>query len=487
MKRYLLTRFGEIDNIEIPSVVKAGSIPIKENLSERNKPTNISDKILIINRINRFNTKEFVRAILQLRKKYWDKIIYLPNAGLIYDYPILFYLGIDILDDLPIRILGNEKCITEFGILKGENCLEKNMKEKERVVERIKLALENSKFRELVEGYSMTSFGKEALRISDMLYYEDLEPFLDFRERDIRANNIESIYRPEIEYFRRRVKNLRQTSRNLLLIPCSAIKPYSQSKTHKILHSRIYPFLSGIQEVIVTSPLGLVPRELENFFPVKNYDIPVTGYWFKDEKEILHNLSIEFFRDKKYDNVFFILSKEESEFLDIFPNAEGIIGNLNFENSAKIQKIISTHDIKKDRNQKRRKEFSNILRYLYDIDVDPSNLMIEDEGNRSFVKIDKEILLKKTMSGVTMGEGLGELLYKSGKRFIEVSGKFQGDSVYIPGILSISRDVRPGYEVVLVYNGEIIGKGISQLSVLDLQIQERGLGISEVSYFPKRE
>ena len=333
----------------------------------------------------------------------------------------------------------------------------------------------------------MTSFGKEALRISDMLYYEDLEPFLDFRERDIRANNIESIYRPEIEYFRRRVKNLRQTSRNLLLIPCSAIKPYSQSKTHKILHSRIYPFLSGIQEVIVTSPLGLVPRELENFFPVKNYDIPVTGYWFKDEKEILHNLSIEFFRDKKYDNVFFILSKEESEFLDIFPNAEGIIGNLNFENSAKIQKIISTHDIKKDRNQKRRKEFSNILRYLYDIDVDPSNLMIEDEGNRSFVKIDKEILLKKTMSGVTMGEGLGELLYKSGKRFIEVSGKFQGDSVYIPGILSISRDVRPGYEVVLVYNGEIIGKGISQLSVLDLQIQERGLGISEVSYFPKRE
>ncbi|MGC8546503.1 MAG: DUF5591 domain-containing protein [Thermoplasmata archaeon] len=487
MKRNLLTRFGEIDNIEIPSVVKAGSIPIRESYSERNKFINISGKILTVNRINRFNTREFVRTIIQLRKNYLDKIIYLPNAGLIYDYPILFYLGIDVLDDLPIRILGDDKCITEFGILEGENCLEKNMKEKERMVERIKLSLENSKFRELVEGYSMTSFGVEALRISDMLFYGDIEPFLDFRERDVRANNIESIYRPEIEYFRRRVKNLRQTSQNLLLIPCSAIKPYSQSKTHKILHSRIYPFLSGIQEVIVTSPLGLVPRELENFFPVKNYDIPVTGYWFKDEKEMLHNLAIEFFQNKKYDNVFFILSKEESEFLDIFPNAEGIIGNLNFENSEKIQKIISSRDIKKDRNQKRKIEFSNILRYLYDIDIEPSDLKIEDEGNRSFVKTGKEILLKKTVAGVSMEKGLGELLYRSGKRFIEVSGKFQGDSVYIPGIVSISSDVRPGNEIVLVYNGEIIGKGISQLSILDLQIQKKGLGISQVSYFPKEK
>jgi len=483
MKRYLLTRFGEIDNIEIPSVIKAGSISIKEIYSERNKPINISGKILIVNRINRYNTKEFVKTIIQLRKKYWDKIIYLPNAGLIYDYPILFYLGIDILDDLPIRIFGNDKCITEFGIFKGENCLEKNMKEKERMVERIKLSLENSKFRELVEGYSMTSFGAEALRISDMLFYEDIEPFLDFRDRSIRANNIESIYRPEIEYFRRRVKYLRQTSKNLLLIPCSAIKPYSQSKTHKILHSRIYPFLSGIQEVIVTSPLGLVPRELENFFPVKNYNIPVTGYWFKDEKEMLHNLAKDFFRDKKYDNVFFILSKAESEFLDIFPNAEGIIGNLNFENSEKIQKIISYHDIKKDRNQKRKNEFSNIIKYLYDIDIDPSSLLIKDEGNRTFILVNSFSLLKRTIAGISMEKHLGELLLSKNKRIVEINGKFKGPNIYLPGIKYISDDIRPGDEVAVIFDGQIIGRGISELSRIDLINATKGIGISDVSYF----
>ena len=35
--------------------------------------------------------------------------------------------------------------------------------------------------------------------------------------------------------------------------------------------------------MIITSPLGLVPRELELIFPAQQYDIPVTGHWFEDE------------------------------------------------------------------------------------------------------------------------------------------------------------------------------------------------------------
>ena len=45
---------------------------------------------------------------------------------------------------------------------------------------------------------------------------------------------------------------------------------------------------------MVTSPLGLVPRSLENLWPAAHYDIPVTGDWDADEismiNEMLHDL-----------------------------------------------------------------------------------------------------------------------------------------------------------------------------------------------------
>ena len=41
---------------------------------------------------------------------------------------------------------------------------------------------------------------------------------------------------------------------------------------------------------MVTAPLGLVPRELEDFWPAAHYDIPVTGDWDEDELKIIRNM-----------------------------------------------------------------------------------------------------------------------------------------------------------------------------------------------------
>ena len=40
---------------------------------------------------------------------------------------------------------------------------------------------------------------------------------------------------------------------------------------------------NSTHEVMVTSPLGLVPRDLEQTWPAGYYDIPVTGDWTQDE------------------------------------------------------------------------------------------------------------------------------------------------------------------------------------------------------------
>ena len=45
-----------------------------------------------------------------------------------------------------------------------------------------------------------------------------------------------------------------------------------------------------LHEVIVTAPLGLVPRELEELWPAGHYDIPVTGDWDREEIENIRSL-----------------------------------------------------------------------------------------------------------------------------------------------------------------------------------------------------
>ena len=67
----------------------------------------------------------------------------------------------------------------------------------------------------------------------------------------------------------------------MIFLPCSARKPYRLSKSHGQFFRAIAS--TGCHEVMMTSPLGLVPRDLEDVWPAANYDVPVTGDWSSDE------------------------------------------------------------------------------------------------------------------------------------------------------------------------------------------------------------
>ncbi|MBN1391135.1 MAG: DUF5591 domain-containing protein [Candidatus Thermoplasmatota archaeon] len=92
----------------------------------------------------------------------------------------------------------------------------------------------------------------------------------------------------------------------LLLLPCSARKPYSTSRTHQ----RVRDALNGVkgwrkcvQQVVITSPLGAVPMELEDLYPASHYDIPVTGEWFPEELQRTRELVDHIFKAGKFDHV----------------------------------------------------------------------------------------------------------------------------------------------------------------------------------------
>jgi archaeosine synthase len=89
---------------------------------------------------------------------------------------------------------------------------------------------------------------------------------------------IEYICQPEVERFVSYVlENFQPNGKNILVIlPCSAKKPYANSKTQRKYIQTIKEAAGNkyylIQEATLSGVLGIVPREIENLEIVLNYD-----------------------------------------------------------------------------------------------------------------------------------------------------------------------------------------------------------------------
>ncbi len=101
-----------------------------------------------------------------------------------------------------------------------------------------------------------------------------------------------SYHNPNVEQFKQKLMSNvepRPNTKVCIFLPCSMGKPYSKSKSHrnfiKIIKNAAQKWYKYISEVIITSPLGVVPREIEEVFPAAHYDISVTGEW--DAEELL--------------------------------------------------------------------------------------------------------------------------------------------------------------------------------------------------------
>ena len=106
-----------------------------------------------------------------------------------------------------------------------------------------------------------------------------------YRSAEMLACSAESQNRVEVRRFADRVRSrFRSDGQILLIIPCSARKPYSTSKSHQAIMSALGKYRRYVREVILTSPMGVVPRELELVYPAAHYDVAVTGVWDLEER-----------------------------------------------------------------------------------------------------------------------------------------------------------------------------------------------------------
>jgi len=267
-----------------------------------------------------FNPRLYVTWLIALKEKTpADTAWYAPGSALPSNVFALSYSGFDLFDFLAVDLKSAQGifCTPEgefprdtmkSGICTCDGCRngDLNVHNRQALLREIALVrrfIDNSRLRELAESRCRMNANHVAiLRHIDQQYAftERYAPIA--RSGVLRANSGESMQRVEMRRFAERLISRYEPPRTgvAVLLPCSAKKPYSLSQSHRRFQAAI---AGRAHELIVTSPLGLVPRELECCYPAGHYDVPVTGYWDAEECAVISGILSRYFARHQYDRV----------------------------------------------------------------------------------------------------------------------------------------------------------------------------------------
>ena len=246
-----------------------------------------------------------IEALYTLRTRVPNSLIWTPGIGGPDNCALLVWMGVDLFD------LGRSSRASSMGTIlsqEGPRIPEHTLSESHDMEAQIEAwkqaigatrsAIRDGSLRELAERQSTSSpRSVERLRRHDKMMSEfgggkaGLERVVG-HEHKLRCHTYQSRDDPLIQDWRARVADSHMPPEHqrslLVLLPCSAVKPYRTSQSHR----RFMPAIASnaAHQVMITAPLGLVPRELEEIWPAANYDIPVTGDWDLDELEVIRDM-----------------------------------------------------------------------------------------------------------------------------------------------------------------------------------------------------
>ncbi len=249
-----------------------------------------------------------IEALDAIRRRFPTSLIWTPGIGGPDNCALLAWMGVDLFD------LARANEATSRGVLLTEDgpreveetigesaTIEAQVAAWQRALSATRAAIRNGTIRQLAERQALSSpRSVERLRRHDLMMSERatqdsgqaaLASVVKEGVR-LRCHSYTSRDDPIISEWRRRVAEEHtppsHQAKALVLLPCSAQKPYRLSQSHRRFQRAVTT--RGVHEVMVTAPLGLVPRELEDIWPAAHYDIPVTGDWDVDELRVIRNM-----------------------------------------------------------------------------------------------------------------------------------------------------------------------------------------------------
>jgi len=440
------------------------------------------------------NPRNFVENIVKIREKIGYSLLYAPGIANPINLPILCYAGIDLFDSLDV-IIKTRKGIyftseQEYKIEEIEDypcsckyctkdidgfndLLMHNYNVMQNELVKIRELIKKGMLREYVEAKSHFNANfASIIRIFDSSFYN----FQEKRYAIVGANIIASPYslnRPDIRRFRERIierYSKPKCTKILLLLPCSAKKPYSASKSHQLFNRAISVTSNRqvIHEVIVTSPLGLVPREMEHTYPAAHYDISTIGYWDREEVEMINRMLKKYIEKNSYEIIINHLPPEIADYMEIDAIRTCVEHPTSEESLKKLEEAVrAADDFEYIKHTKRRRDnIEAILRYQFGEVAEKFLEGCETKGKFPEYKIYFE---GKQIASFSARRGLFALTFPGGKKlgknyWVEIDDFTPKGSVFAVGVKGADERIRVGDEVVIFHENEVRGVGVAKMN-----------------------
>lgn len=447
----------------------------------------------------------------------FGKLLFAPGALRVDAIALLAYAGIDAFDSS--SLLGDSaagKYHTDHGILEAsaldespcacptcgetapdkmgfEGLLAHNWNAAKAELRAVTQAIRRGALRELVEQRVRTD--PELVAIMRRLdhSFETFElraPVL--RRNQLLATSKESMDRVECERFRQRLVSRYvkpEPARILVLFPCSKTKPYLRSPSHRLFRDAIN--FSGsealVHEAMVTSPLGLVPRDLELTYPAAHYDVPVTGVWDRDEEEMIRRLLREYLRRNAYERVVAHLGHPTFALVeDLLPEGTPVTVNGRPTSGASLEALRRTLvQLRKGLaevpiKERRLHDVKALARYQFGPEA--AEAIFQGVGRLHGRWPDVQVMDGHEVIGqLVPSRGLISLSWKGAARLaesgvytVEIEDFTPSGSVFAVGVTNASGHIRPMDEVAVVHDGQLRASGIALMSGPEMAECERG-------------
>lgn len=288
-----------------------------------------------------------------------------------------------------------------------------------------------------------------------------------------------SLNRPEVRRWRDRMGIIKPQGEVVIVLPCSMRKPYSQSKSHRIFMRAT----KNYQEVILTSPFGICPRELDQTYPIQSYDVSTIGDWSREEIEVTGKCLKDYVDEKQViAHVAGGYQRVCEEYLDdaVYTCKDGrVTSHESMENLG--------NELKKYKKIKDKNKNMNKLRSIasYQFNTKNAAALIPD-GLRIMGRFSKRILQEEEQIATFHYEtGLFSLNLKGGfiikesihKNIVEIDFDLKTNTIFAPGVVNADSDIIPRDEVVILKNDEVVAVGKAVLSGDEMKKAVKGVAV----------
>ncbi|MCZ7357736.1 MAG: archaeosine synthase subunit alpha [Candidatus Methanoperedens sp.] len=468
--------------------------------------------------------RELVETIIRLKENTRaDSLLYAPALATPENLSMLVYLGVDLVDGtLPIIKAYQDIYLTNSGefhldrlhefpcvcpacyantpqvlirLPKKERAELLSQHNSNKLVEEMRTIREHIRaghLREYIERQCRARpWLTAALRLIDaeQAFLEKSTPI--FRSVTLYANTSESLNRVEIRRFAQRIMERYNAPEldTLVLLPCSAKKPYSISLSHQKFINALGKYRKFVHEVILTSPMGVVPRELELMYPAAHYDTPVTGHWDLEERAWVGSCLKSYLLKNRYKNIIahvYGAYREICESVErelgmefAYTADEGVTSSVSLE---KLNEAVSSLENARKRSSEETK--LDLIRATadYQFGKGAGVMLVENAVVRApFPKF--QLFAEKQLATLIPQYGTLALTVEGGLRLrdhpyyrVKIGDFVPHSSILAPGVQDADPHIRPGDEVI-VEGEKVFGVGRALMSGWEMKESARGIAV----------